>query len=156
VYWTANARDGALRLTQGTAGSGVVTTQAFDPLTDRLTSILAGTSGAVENFSYTYDVLGNVLTRTDANESLTETLTYDNRVTQATVTANIAPVKTFSYDPVGNLLSKSDIGYTDGVTQNGPLGIVYFDVLDRDTQGFDASTIQVSKQYGLTSRTSFP
>jgi hypothetical protein len=38
------------------------------------------------------------------------------------VTANIAPVKTFSYDPVGNLLSKSDIGYTDGITQNGPLG----------------------------------
>jgi hypothetical protein len=35
---------------------------------------------------------------------------------------------------------------SDGVTQNGPLGIVYFDMLDRevgrDTQGFDASTIR--------------
>src|SRR5262249_25847415 len=40
----------------------------------------------------------------------------------------------------------------DGVTQNGPLGIVYFDTLDReiarDTQGFDGSTIRVTKQYG--------
>ena len=40
---------------------------------------------------------------------------------------------------------------SDSVTQNGPLGIVYFDVLDReiarDTQGFDASTIRASKQY---------
>jgi YD repeat-containing protein len=40
---------------------------------------------------------------------------------------------------------------SDGVTQNGPLGIVYFDVLDReigrDTQGFDGSLIRVSKQY---------
>jgi uncharacterized protein RhaS with RHS repeats len=66
----------------------------------------------VENFSYTYDVLGNVLTRADANESLTETLTYDtlNRLTKATVSASIAPVKNFTYDPIGNLLSKSDVG----------------------------------------------
>jgi YD repeat-containing protein len=78
VYWTANTRDAELRLTQQTAGNGVVTTQSFDPLTDRLTSILAGTGNAVESFSYTYDVLGNVLTRADANESLAETLTYDN------------------------------------------------------------------------------
>ena len=42
VYWTANTRDAELRLTQQTAGNGVVTTQSFDPLTDRLTSILAG------------------------------------------------------------------------------------------------------------------
>ncbi len=38
-----------------------------------------------------------------------------------------------------------------GVTQNGPQGIVYFDMLDRevgrDTQGFDGSTIRASKQY---------
>jgi RHS Repeat len=77
-----------------------------------LTAILAGSGNVVENFSYTYDVLGNVLTRADANESLTETLTYDNlnRLTQATVSASIAPVKTFTYDPIGNLLSKSDVG----------------------------------------------
>jgi hypothetical protein len=39
----------------------------------------------------------------------------------------------------------------DGTTQIGPLGIVYFDTLDReiarDTQGFDGSVIRVSKQY---------
>ncbi len=86
-------RDAELRLTQQTAGNGVVTTQSFDPLTDRLTSILAGTGNAVENLSYTYDVLGNVLTRADANESLTETLTYDNlnRLTSATVDARHRP-----------------------------------------------------------------
>ena len=32
-------------------------------------TILAGAGNIVENFSYTYDVLGNVLTRADANES---------------------------------------------------------------------------------------
>ena len=112
VYWTANTRDAELRLLTQTAGNGVVTTQSFDPLTDRLTSILAGSGNAVESFSYTYDVLGNVLTRADANESLTETLTYDdlNRITSATVSANVAPEKTFSYNAIGNLLTKSDVG----------------------------------------------
>jgi hypothetical protein len=93
-------------------GNGVVTTQSFDALIDRLTAILAGSGNVVENFSYTYDVLGNMLTRADANKSLTETLTYDNlnRLTKATVSASIAPVKTFTYDPIGNLLSKTDVG----------------------------------------------
>jgi YD repeat-containing protein len=40
---------------------------------------------------------------------------------------------------------------SDGATQNGPMAIVYFDTLDREiarnTQGFDGSTILVSKQY---------
>jgi len=112
VYWTANARDAEMHLTQQTAGNGVVTNQGFDPQTGRLTAILAGAGNIVENFSYTYDVLGNVLTRADANENLTETFTYDNlnRMTSATVSQNIAPVKTFAYDAIGNLLSKSDVG----------------------------------------------
>jgi len=112
VYWTANTRDAELRLTQQTAGNGVVTNQRFDAATGRLTAILAGTGSIVENFSYTYDVLGNLLTRSDANESLTETLTYDtlNRLASATVSQNIAPVKSFTYDAIGNLLSKSDVG----------------------------------------------
>ena len=51
----------------------------------------------------------------------------------------------------------------DGVTPNGPVGIVYFDLLDReiarDTQGFDGSTIRAAKQYdalGRVSQTSRP
>ncbi len=113
VYWTANARDAELHLTWQTAGNGVVTQQGFDPETGRLTTIYAGIgSGNVANFSYNYDVLGNVLTREDTNENLTETFQYDalNRLTQAQVSQNIAPLKTFAYDPIGNLLSKSDVG----------------------------------------------
>jgi RHS repeat-associated protein len=44
----------------------------------------------------------------------------------------------------------------DGATQIGPIGIVYFDSLDReiarDTQGFDATTIRASKQYDALGR----
>ncbi len=70
VYWTANARDAELHLTQQTAGNGVVTGQGFDPQTGRLQTILAGAGNIVENFSYTYNVLGNVLTRADTNENI--------------------------------------------------------------------------------------
>jgi len=93
-------------------GNGVVTSQGFDPQTGRLTAILAGAGHIVENFSYMYDVLGNVLTRADTNQNLTETFTYDalNRMTSAQVSQNIAPLKTFAYDAIGNLLSKSDVG----------------------------------------------
>src|SRR5262249_619831 len=75
-------------------------------------SIVAGSGNAVANFSYTYDLLGNPLTRQDVNTSLTETFVYDNlnRLTSATVSAGVAPAKSFSYDPIGNLLAKSDVG----------------------------------------------
>jgi hypothetical protein len=51
AYWTANARDAELHLTQQTAGNGIVTSQAFDVETGRLNTILAGTGNIVQNFS---------------------------------------------------------------------------------------------------------
>jgi len=113
VYWTANARDAELHLTQQTAGNGIVTNQGFEATTGRLLDILAGPNSSVANFSYTYDKLGDLLTRADANESLSESLTYDglDRLTSSTVSLSPTPlVKTFSYSPIGNLLSKSDVG----------------------------------------------
>ena len=110
VYWTANARDAELRLTEQTAGNGVTTNQFFDPLMGRLTAIQSGAGAAVQKFDYGYDAIGNVTSRADTNSGWTEDFTYDalNRLTSATIGVDIA--KTFSYDPIGNLLSKSDVG----------------------------------------------
>ena len=70
-------------------------------------SILAGvgSGSAVESLSYTYDVLGNLLSRGDANTGLGESFGYDslNRLTSATV--GLSLTKAFSYDPFGNLLT---------------------------------------------------
>jgi RHS repeat-associated protein len=55
----------------------------------------------------------NPLWRSDANTSMSETFAYDglNRLTSATVNLTPTPLaKTFSYSPIGNLLSKSDVG----------------------------------------------
>ena len=113
VYWAANARDAELHLTQQTAGNGIVTTQTFNVQTGQLTAVQAGAGNAVANFAYNYDVLSNLLSRSDANQTLSEAFTYDNlnRLTSSTVNFTPTPlVKTFSYDPVGNLLTKSDVG----------------------------------------------
>jgi RHS repeat-associated protein len=112
AYWTANAMDALGHLTQQTSGNGLATTRTFDPTTGRLTGISTGASSAVQNLSYTYDQLGNPLSRSDANTGLSETVTYDalNRLTQTTVNLSTPLVKTFSYSAIGNMLSKSDVG----------------------------------------------
>jgi RHS repeat-associated protein len=113
TYWTANAMDAEGHLTQQTVGNGLVTTRSFEVTTGRLTGIASGVGSVVQNLSYTYDRLGNPLSRSDANANLSETFTYDvlNRLTSSTVNLTTAPLtKTFSYDPIGNLLSKSDVG----------------------------------------------
>src|SRR5262249_9755466 len=65
TYWTANARDAEMHLTQDTAGNGVMTARGFDALTGRLTSIVAGPNTSVANFDYSYDGVGNMLSRHD-------------------------------------------------------------------------------------------
>src|SRR5207253_2020357 len=113
TFWIANARDAELHLLQDTAGNGIVTARSFDAPTGRLTSIVAGSGNGIENFSYTYDALGNPLSRADGNTGVTETFTYDtlNRLTSSSVNLSPTPlVKNFSYDSIGNLLTKSDVG----------------------------------------------
>jgi RHS repeat-associated protein len=112
-YWTANAMDAEGHLTQQTAGNGLVTTRGFDVQTGRLLSISTGASSGVQNLSFTYDRLGGLLSRSDANTNVSETFTYDplNRLISSTVNLSPTPLtKTFSYDPIGNMLSKSDVG----------------------------------------------
>ena len=116
IFPTANARDAFLHLTQQTAGNGVVTSQSFDPLTGRLTGTSATSAGGLQsdiaNLGYTYDVLGNLTQRADGNQGVTESLVYDqlNRLTQASLNIDGGLSKSFAYDAIGNLLSKSDVG----------------------------------------------
>jgi RHS repeat-associated protein len=123
AFWTLNALDAEQHITQETAGNGVVTTQTFDAPTGRLLMTDAGNGNAVQNLSYTYDALGNVLSRTDANENMAESFTYDvlNRLTSASIASNISPVKTFSYSAIGNLIAKSDVGTYSYPSSGSPL-----------------------------------
>lgn len=75
----------------------------------------------MQSHAYTYDTLGKLLTRSDANTSLAESFGYDNlnRLTSATVALSPTPlVKTFTYYAIGNLTGKSDVG-TDSYPASG-------------------------------------
>ncbi|WP_276576603.1 RHS repeat-associated core domain-containing protein, partial [Bradyrhizobium sp. 21] len=114
-YWTANAMDAEGHLTQLTSGNGLVTNRSFEPTTGRLSGLTTGSGAgtAVQNLSYTYDKLGNPLSRSEANTNLSETFTYDtlNRLASSTVSLTPTPLaKTFSYSAIGNMLTKSDVG----------------------------------------------
>jgi YD repeat-containing protein len=111
-------------LTQQTAGNGLLTTRSFDITTGRLNSVVTGSSNAVQNLSYTYDQLGNPLSRSDANTNMSETFVYDglNRLISTIVNLPPTPLaKTFSYDSVGNMLSKSDLGNYSYAPPGSPL-----------------------------------
>lgn len=116
VYWSLDSMDAAGRVRQQTYGNGVVTQQRYDA--GRLVQQIAGVVGNnVQNMSYSYDSLGNLLSRTDHVIGVSEGFSYDdlNRVTDATVSSTINGVVTinvsnFAYNALGNITSKTGTG----------------------------------------------
>jgi RHS repeat-associated protein len=123
TFWTLNSMDAEQHVTLQTSGNGVATTRGFSATTGRLLSVAAGASNAVQNLSFSYDLLGNPTNRTDNTSNLSESFTYDplNRLLSATVSSNVAPVKNISYNAIGNILSKSDLGTYAYAAPGAPL-----------------------------------
>lgn len=119
-YWQLNSLDAELHPTSQTAGNNIVTTSTYDANTGRVTGIVAGTSNAVANWGYTWDPVGNLLERTDGNadsSGTAEYFCYDalNRLTNYAVGASVTSCtstgsKTLTYNTLGNIESKTDIG----------------------------------------------
>ena len=118
---TMNAHGQVTKYSTGIGANEVTTDRSFDPRTDALAELRAtkGTSiGNVLNHSYTYDKLGNLVTRADSSGGVVgtaEIFLYDslNRLTSATVTGgggNGNAVTEVMYDPLGNITYKSDVG----------------------------------------------
>ena len=106
-------------MTQETAGNGVVTNRSFSPNTGRLTAIQAGVGGGtgIANYSYGYDLLGNLTSRADAKQSLTETFGYDvlDRLTSYTVNGTSY---TATYTSAGNINTRPQDAGTCGYSGN--------------------------------------
>jgi RHS repeat-associated protein len=92
-----------------TQGNGVVTTKAYDNRY-RLSSLNAG---ALKQFSYTRDGVGNITAITDnLNPAKNKSYTYDNLYRLTTVTGPWGGL-TYTYDPIGNRTSETtDTGST--------------------------------------------
>jgi len=126
TYWKALAYDVMGHVTQEQLGNGVTTSRGYAAETGTLKQIQSGLSGTstVQNLHYTWDILGNLLTRADytqtvSGQNLTETFDYDdlNRLTSAAVGGQAA--QTVQYDALGNITYKSDVGNYLYTYQNG-------------------------------------
>ncbi|QNM95561.1 RHS repeat-associated core domain-containing protein [Chitinimonas koreensis] len=115
VLWQANAQDAANRVLQASLGNGLSTNTVYNPNTGRLTSDTLKTAAGAARLQegYQYDALGNVTQRSqywDGSTGFIESFDYDelNRLKQSQVTGKTLQV--FTYDAIGNLLSKTGVG----------------------------------------------
>jgi RHS repeat-associated protein len=160
VYWTQTAADAENHLTAETYGNGVSSSMTFDPKTGRILTVQAGTGDAISNLTYAYDYLGNVKTRQDSNQALTETFLYDNlnRVKSSSVNSTGAGIVTLSYnyDALGDLTSRSDVGtYTYGAVNAHPHAVASISGAVNTTFGYDSDGNMLSGNGRTATYTSF-
>lgn len=103
TFWTGNSVDGRNQYTQETLGNGVVVNHNFDTVTGVVNSITAGPGGnaTLQNNSYLYDGVGNVIQRQDNNAGITESIYYDalNRLSHTVGDTSTQ----LTYDTMGRL-----------------------------------------------------
>ncbi len=112
-YWTANAANARNQVTQETLGNGVVTNRSFDAVTGWPGSVTSGVNGAtnLQNDSYLFDEVGNVIQRENNNPGLTENFYYDGdyRLDHSTLGGTSNVNLQMHYDATGNITSRSDL-----------------------------------------------
>jgi RHS repeat-associated protein len=105
------------QVTEMTLGNGIVVTNQYDP--DQMYRMTAKTTtGNLQNYSYAYDSIGNLIKLIDLNNGTTaKTVDYEYDdlsrllVADYTDTASQTDItQTYTYDAVGNMIFKSDIG----------------------------------------------
>ncbi|MBL1293435.1 MAG: hypothetical protein COB61_006155, partial [Thiotrichales bacterium] len=134
LYWQALAVDEFGNISQEKFGNGVESTMAYDAKTGYLQAISTG-NGGIQNLSYTYDNLSNLMSRNDTLTGTNETFTYDslNRLTQ--MNSSEYGVKTYDYTKLGNITQKSDFGadYVYGQNNAGPHAVTQVKRADGST-----------------------
>ncbi|WP_137391668.1 FG-GAP-like repeat-containing protein [Rhodoligotrophos defluvii] len=167
-YWRALAADERGNITQFRLGNGVESIRAYNPLTGFLDSIYSSkATTAIQNLTYGFNALGNLVSRTDARQSLSESFIYDNlnRVTSSTVNSGSGNVTvSVTYNALGNITSKSDVGtYTyaqlhggcTGGAQPGPHAVTQVSGIKNATYCYDANGNMTSGDGKLVSYTAF-
>jgi RHS repeat-associated protein len=112
LFWKSVAMSPA-GITDEDYGNGTGVARVFDNNTQRLLQI--GTTrdsdnSVIQNYTYGYDFVGNMTSRSETTQSVAESYSYDalDRLVSTTGPAS----KTYQYDDLGNIASKSDVpGY---------------------------------------------
>jgi RHS repeat-associated protein len=107
VFWRVTSVSATGKVLGESLGNGLTQARSYDEL-DRLAA--NSVSNNLQTFSYTYDTIGNMTQRVDSSRSITENFVYDNlnRLLQSSGAG--LTTKTVSYNAVGNITYKSDVG----------------------------------------------
>ena len=142
ALWTANADNERGQFTQETLGNGVLVNHTFDAITGLPLSITAGVGGGagLQNNSYLFDPVGNLIQRQDNNAGTSENVYYDslNRLDHTVGDTNTQ----LSYDSMGRLLTWAAYGNSTNVKDytTPQAGCTYYSnaqphAVRRNTQG---------------------
>jgi len=122
VYWKAEVMNARGQLEQFKYGNNLRTNRTYNPQTGLLETIATPGSDItwVQNWQYSFNAIGTLTQRKDLKRNLTEDFHYDNLNRLTETYKNNSLVNSVTYDEIGNILNKSDVGdYTYGTT-NGP------------------------------------
>ena len=105
------------QITKIVYGNGVATDYSYNPQTLRLQDLQStGPVGALQQFHYQFDALGNVTQITDSVHTATQTFGYDDLSRLTSATGSYGALS-YAYDPVGNMLEKEGVQMAYG--ENG-------------------------------------
>ena len=112
IFWQANATDARGGVLDESLGASVRTIRGVDQVTGLADYIQSGPAGSstLQNLSYSWDRVGNLTERRDANQGLTEHFYYDNLHRLDYSTRNGATNLDLAYDLRGNITSKTGVG----------------------------------------------
>ena len=114
LYWKLHDLDARGQIEKEEYGNGLITTTAHDPKKGTISGIL---TPGIQNWTYTFDAAGNLVSRCDLKRNLSESFSYDGLYRLTAVRKNSQVTQSITYDNAGNITSKSDVGtyiYTDG------------------------------------------
>ncbi|MBN1331691.1 S8 family serine peptidase [Candidatus Dojkabacteria bacterium] len=136
---TTVAYDGGNRILTVNYPNGLELTNAYDGLGRKLSETKSGASlpsSVVEQYSY--DDLGNLISKTDANGSVT-TFTYDDLNRQLAENKPLGLTAEKTYDAAGNVISQTD--------ENGNTTTFAYDPAGSVTRRTDALGVSTSYKY---------
>jgi len=100
-------------------GNNTYADYQYDPLTLRL-SRLTTNGGALQDFQYQFDNVGNIRAITDGVYTATQSFSYDDLNRLVSAAGQSYGTKTYKYDSIGNILEKDGVAYNYGENGAGP------------------------------------
>jgi len=117
-FWTLTGASDNGAPTMEVLGNAVSIATGYTPWTNEMVSRTEGSAGSttnLQNLSYSWDLNGNLLSRVDNRQSISEAFTLDTLNRLSTVKLNGVQTLSVQYDQAGDIINKSDVGaYTYG------------------------------------------